>query len=74
MAEVARKEGQLVGTSNLNMGFALPIIVILNLPAALAVDILAIPAHGLIGDDSEVVGGLVAKELLQESTDNRVHS
>ena len=47
---------------------------VLNLPTTLAIDMLAISAHGLVGNDGEVAGGLVAQELLQQGTDNGSHS
>lgn len=41
-----------------------PAITVLNLPTTLAVDILAVPAHRLVGNDGEVAGWLVTEELL----------
>lgn len=47
---------------------------VLDLPTTLAVDVLSIPAGGLVGNDGEVAGWLVAEELLQQGTDNGPHS
>lgn len=51
-----------------------PAITVLNLPTTLAVDILAIPAHRLVGNDGEVAGWLVTEELLQQGADNGLHA
>lgn len=47
---------------------------ILDLPATLAVDILAIPRNHLVADNGEVALGLVAKELLEQGTNDRAHA
>mgnify|MGYP001658124941 CR=1 FL=1 len=55
-------------------GSSLPVIVVLDTPATLAVDVLAVAAHGLVGDNGQVLRRLVAEELLQQGTDNGAHS
>lgn len=47
---------------------------ILDLPATLAVNILAVARHNLVADNVKVVAGLVAEELLEQRTDDRPHA
>lgn len=47
---------------------------VLDLPAALAVDILAIPRDHLVADNGEVALGLVAKELFEQRTNDGAHA
>lgn len=47
---------------------------ILYLPAALAVDILAIPRNYLVADNGEMALGLVAKELLEQRANDGAHA
>lgn len=47
---------------------------ILDLPATLTVDILAIPTHNLVADNVKMTGGLVAQELLKQRANDRAHS
>jgi hypothetical protein len=61
-------------TDDKQIGIDLPVIVVLDLPATFAVYILTIPARRLVGNNSEMVGRLVAKELLQQSADDGVHA
>lgn len=46
---------------------------VLDLPTAWSVDVLAVTAFHIISDDMDVVG-LVAQEDLKQGTDNRDHS
>ena len=55
-------------------GKDLPLIVELNLPAALAVDILAFPGHHFVGDNMNVAVGLVAQELFEQGANDRPHA
>lgn len=45
-----------------------------DLPAALTVDILAITASHLVGDDGKMATGLVAQELLEQRSNDRAHT
>lgn len=51
-----------------------PLVVVLDLPATLAVDILAVAGHHLVADDVKVVSGLVAEELLEQRTNDGLHA
>lgn len=55
-------------------GKDLPLIMELNLPAALAVDILAFPGHHLVGHNMNVAVGLVAQELFEQGANDRSHA
>lgn len=55
-------------------GKDLPAIVELDLPAALAVDIFAVPAHHLVGHNVEMAAGLVAQELFEQGANDRSHA
>jgi len=46
----------------------------LDLPAALAVDILAVPAHHLIGNNVKVAARLMTQELFEQGTNDRAHA
>lgn len=80
MAEVARSEKSgenLLDTrksSSREFGERSPLIVILDLPSTLAVNILAIPGDHLVADNGEVALGLVAEELLEQRTNDRAHA
>jgi hypothetical protein len=52
----------------------IPCIVELNLPASRAVNILAVPAHHLVGNDVNVTVNLVAQELFEQGNDDRAHA
>lgn len=47
---------------------------ILDLPATLAVDILAIPAHHLVADNVKMASRLVAQEFLEQGADDWSHA
>lgn len=51
----------------------LPVVVVLDLPATWGVDVLAIAAFHVIGDDNNVVR-FVAQQFLKQSPDDRDHS
>jgi len=51
----------------------LPIVVVLDLPTTWVVDVLAIAAFDVIGDDNNVVR-FVAQQFLKQSPDDRDHS
>lgn len=51
----------------------LPVIVVLDLPTTWGVDVLAIAAFHVIGDDNNVVR-FVAQQFLKQSPDDRDHS
>lgn len=50
-----------------------PIIMEVNLPSSLGVDILSVSTGNLVGNDLDVLG-LVSEELHQESVDDRDHA
>lgn len=52
----------------------IPLVVVLNSPAPLAVDILAITADNLVGNDAQMAIGLVAQEFLEKGTDDWAHA
>lgn len=52
----------------------IPLVVVLDLPATLAVDILTVAGHHLVADDVKVVAGLVAEELLEQCTNDGLHA
>ena len=45
-----------------------------DLPAALAVDVLAIPGNHFVADNGQMAFGLVTEELLEQSTDDWAHA
>jgi hypothetical protein len=50
-----------------------PVIVVLNLPAALLIDSLVATGHGLVADDVDLVA-VRANELLQDAADDGRHA
>lgn len=47
---------------------------VLDLPAAFAVDVLTIATHYLVAHNVKVVAGLVTEELFEQRTNDRLHA